>query len=91
MGAPCGASFPHAMRHLERPRLDIQNRWRQVCRERGVSTRTPRASSWPALDAAGSHRSARTGWVAGDGQPARLELLGRTLHEETDTKALVDL
>jgi hypothetical protein len=25
---------------------------------------------------AGSHRSARTGWVAGDGQPARLELLG---------------
>ena len=28
---------------------------------------------------AGSHRSARTGRVAGDGQPARLELLGGRL------------
>jgi len=45
----------------------------------GVGPRTPRASGWPALDAAGSHRSARTGRVAGDGQPARLEVLGGRL------------
>jgi hypothetical protein len=37
---------------------------------------TPRASGWPALAATSSYRSTRTGWVAGDGQPARLELLG---------------
>jgi hypothetical protein len=43
------------------------------------SARPPRASGWPALEAAGSHRSARTGRVAGDGQPARLELLGGRL------------
>ena len=48
------------------------------CCPRLGSARTPRASGWPARrrQAAGSHRSARTGWVAGDGQPARLALRG---------------
>jgi len=36
MGVLCGASFPHAMRRPERPRLGIQRCGRQACRERGV-------------------------------------------------------
>ena len=50
------------------------------CCPRLASARTPPrqrlASAGYRRQAAGSHRSARTGWVAGDGQPARLELLG---------------
>src|SRR5262245_35034424 len=48
----------------------------------GVGPHTPRqrlASAGCRRQAAGSHRSARTGRVAGDGQPARLELLGGRL------------
>jgi hypothetical protein len=43
----------------------------------GVSPHAPRqglARAGGRRQAAGSHRSAPTGWVAGDGQPARLEL-----------------
>jgi hypothetical protein len=48
----------------------------------GVGPHAPRqrlASAGCRRQAAGSHRSARTGRVAGDGQPARLELLGGRL------------
>jgi hypothetical protein len=48
----------------------------------GVGPHAPRqrlASAGCRRRAAGSHRSARTGRVAGDGQPARLELLGGRL------------
>ena len=48
----------------------------------GVGPHAPRqrlASAGCRRQAAGSHRSARTGWVAGDGQPAQLELLGGRL------------
>jgi hypothetical protein len=48
----------------------------------GVGPHAPRqrlANARCRRQAAGSHRSARTGRVAGDGQPARLELLGGRL------------
>jgi hypothetical protein len=48
----------------------------------GVGPHAPRqrlASAGCRRQAAGSHRSARTGRVARDGQPARLELLGGRL------------
>src|SRR6476659_7607549 len=48
----------------------------------GVGPHAPRqrlASAGCRRQAAGSHRSARTGRVTGDGQPARLELLGGRL------------
>ena len=48
----------------------------------GVGPHAPRqrlASAGCCRQATGSHRSARTGRVAGDGQPARLELLGGRL------------
>jgi len=48
----------------------------------GVGPHAPRqrlASAGCRRQAAGSHRSARTGRVAGDRQPARLELLGGRL------------
>ena len=55
------------------------------CCPRLGSARTPRASAWRALDtarqAAGSHRSARTGRVAEDGWPAQLE--GGQVHHLT--------
>jgi hypothetical protein len=45
------------------------------------------ASAGCRRQAAGSHRSARTGRVAGDGQSARLELLGGRLLGVTDSNA----
>ena len=48
----------------------------------GVGPHAPRqrlASAGCRRQAAGSHRSARTGRVTGHGQPARLELLGGRL------------
>src|SRR5262245_3643439 len=48
----------------------------------GVGPHAPRqrlASAGCRRQAAGSHRSARTARVAGDGQPAQLELLGGRL------------
>jgi hypothetical protein len=56
----------------------------------GVGPHAPRqrlASAGYRRQAAGSHRSARTGWVTGDGQPARLERLGGRLPGVTDSNA----
>jgi hypothetical protein len=56
----------------------------------GVGPHAPRqrlASAGGRRQATGLHRSARTGRVAGDGQPARLELLGGRLLGVTDSNA----
>jgi hypothetical protein len=56
----------------------------------GVGPHAPRqrlASAGYRRQAAGAHRSARTGRVAGDGQPARLELRGGRLLGGTASNA----
>jgi len=60
MGAPCGASFPHTMCHLERPRLDIQNRKYRKIKWPFPPPAAPTASGKPAPQG-----PARTGWGTG--------------------------